>query len=617
MSSSSHSYQPVPTRSPSASPSPTSELQSTAANSPFFTRKAIFIYLSVVILLTSAYYLSLIAEVSSVQKHRSADSQWSWTWNWGNSEVLKQEEEEAEEGNLFDEEDAEPIQSSRKQRRKQRQSRTQEQEEATEEEEDNVEMNIDNNQRHRASRDFPYSTEQVGEILANEPLPIHASTASRLFDLFRSFQKTGEFPLLTTDLPLTHSGRQEMLNYLKSQYLSQHVDTKHSSLQHHVHHILDRRNEPFRFNYTLKRAIVEATNAQKNRVNITVNYPLNECIAGDNAGNGAGEITFAPAFYNADNSKFSSSLPTSFHPSVNSFYLLGHSMAGDTAGLLPALKGRLVGMNGIITMKVEHLNQQEHSKLYDAVCQHILSTTCTESTAFLYRVEYSLHEGGSYLMEIRTNWLKRWNFGDHQGGLTKRAQPYLHTVFRGAIAVSGENSDFEQGTELCSTHHDSSVGRWLPIIEYKYRYKYDKYGALLSEPSRTARILTKQINRAYTISPQTAELVESARNAQFLWSDLPWSYKYITDWHGYSEDYLMDWVWTPLDCIHHLYSQSDLGECSVSCRTNQFLFSGDSMGREMYQNAVQFLDTEGKVILPKIKASTKTHHGNFRDQLDK
>ena len=84
---------------------------------------------------------------------------------------------------------------------------------------------------------------------------------------------------------------------------------------------------------------------------------------------------------------------------------------------------------------------------------------------------------------------------------------------------------------------------------------------------------------------QHSNHVGSMPSGRWLMGAAKLGFDQINDAFGYNNDY----VWVPFDCYYRPILQRELRKCLEHRHINSFVFSGDSLGREMMSNTFQFI----------------------------
>lgn len=176
------------------------------------------------------------------------------------------------------------------------------------------------------------------------------------------------------------------------------------------------------------------------------------------------------------------------------------------------------------------------------------------SSPLVWRVEFEVFDAGVYMLELRTTWIKRSHGVGANGTMAQRPHGWMQTIYRGIVAVNDDGEE-EDVMRLCGPGDDMYRGRWLP--------------------------------------PSSRASSYSGSNTAFL-----------SDEHGYAEDFQQLWIWKPATCRLHLYTAAEFTQCSQRCGYTQFHIHGDSVAREQYQNLVMLLVDDGTAVdLPKTQAT--------------
>ena len=360
---------------------------------------------------------------------------------------------------------------------------------------------------------------------------------------------------------------------------------------------LDMRHAPAYYDYSVSQAIDEACSAVR-RPAVHVAWSDNLChddsvhvhslhqrVTIASAGNRAGSMSFRVLGSEATHG-------TTGH--VQRFLLVGENVRGDSIGLEPEFKGRLVGPAIVAVQRFTALNVSANSTrqlVAEALgsqvggdCASILDQPLPYALVWL--VEYEVFDSGLYMLELRMTWLKRAaRWGGIYDVVERRPHALLHTVYRGVLDVKDapgspaaddrhSSTTAMQQQRLCGQHvaeHDVGRGRWLPL------------------PSRPSTNGQTNATELYC-----DDIVCTGSNVH-----------YLQDEHGFSIDYEQQWVWRPVACRLRLYSPDSFAQCMHRLNYSDIYFHGDSLAREQYQNTVMLLDRDGVIDLPKTQATAE------------
>lgn len=208
-----------------------------------------------------------------------------------------------------------------------------------------------------------------------------------------------------------------------------------------------------------------------------------------------------------------------------------------------------------------------------------------------YRVNYTLHDPGTYHLEIRISWLS--------GGL----MDHLPLPLQGAAFVDR------------TRHVDCIVYRQL------------------------LRTLAPSAKHRPTPIPLPLPLCQGGQHAgRWVWvapgTDCPpdvcqgtnASLSYLHDLYGFNTN----WVWSPYECNYHVFSVAAFEQCLVRKDIRTLGFIGDSLLREHFQNLMVFMqqhinpsrrnngnklnDQEFNITLPGGREVNLDYHIRFEDE---
>jgi hypothetical protein len=184
-----------------------------------------------------------------------------------------------------------------------------------------------------------------------------------------------------------------------------------------------------------------------------------------------------------------------------------------------------------------------------------------------YRVNYTLHDPGTYHLEIRVSWLT--------GGL----MDHLPLPIKGAVFVN------------LTRHVDCVVYRQLLRTLPP------------PTPSQPADNRPKPLCRGGDQAGRWVWVDPGKDCPADVCQGTSTSLSYLHDLYGFNTH----WVWSPYECNYHIFSVAEFEQCMVRKDIHTLGFFGDSLLREHFQNLMVFLQQH-------MDESTKNFGNKMNDQ---
>ena len=210
-----------------------------------------------------------------------------------------------------------------------------------------------------------------------------------------------------------------------------------------------------------------------------------------------------------------------------------------------------------------------------------------------YAVTYTVHDPGTYVLEVRVSWLT----GASMEHLTLPLNPtdFLNNTTHVECVVY--RREFVIADAAPAASHEVAPLNGTALAPAAP-------AASASSASIAAREQPKPLCRTGNRPGRWVRVAPGATCPPHACVGSASSLAFLDDLYGFNRG----WVWAPYDCNYRIYSVPEFEQCLVRKNVSQLGFVGDSLLREHFQNVMVFLQQ-------RVPAEAKEYGSKANDQL--